>query len=120
MSGQPRRAPRTAPRHLTSGSLTAGVFVSGACFVVAGAAEVFGVATHPAQMTDVGALVSGLAALDPWAWASLGTYAVVATPAMGLVATAYEYSTVADRSTVALALVVLAVLALSAVVALAR
>ena len=120
MSGQPRRASRAAPRHLTSASLTTGVLVSGACFVVAGAAEVLGLATHPAQMTDVGALASGLAALDPWAWASLGTYAVVATPAIGLVVTAYEYATVADRSTLALALVVLAVLVLSTVVALLR
>ena len=123
MNRQPVRPPRVAPRRLTSASLTAGVILAATCFLVAGAAEFLGADSSVADMTDMtdmGALVGGLVALDPWAWASLGTYLVVATPALGLAVTAYEYATVADRHAVALALVVLTVLTLSTVVALLR
>ena len=120
MNRQPVRPPRVAPRRLTSASLTAGVILAATCFLVAGAAEFLGADSSVADMTDMNALAGGLAALDPWAWASLGTYLVVATPALGLAVTAYEYATVADRHAVALALVVLTVLTLSTVVALLR
>jgi len=120
MTRQPARQPRVAPRHLTSAALTGGVVVSAGCFLVAGIAEVLGFATTAGEMTDVRAWLGDLMAMDPWAWASLGTLVVVVTPAIGLLVTAYEYATVSDRSTVLLALVVLAVLALSTVVAVLR
>jgi uncharacterized membrane protein len=100
--------------------LSAGVAFGAICFLVAGVAEILGLATQPAAIIDVGAVVDGLGRLDAWAWASLGTLIVVATPAVGLVATAAEYAVASDRSTLLLALVVLAVLALSTVVAVAR
>jgi len=120
VNGQPVRPPRVASRRLTSATLTAGVLAAASCFVVAGAAEFTGRATDPGSMTDLAVLVSGLWALDPWAWASLGTFAVVATPALGLVATAWEYAQAADRSAFALALAVLAILVLSGLIAVLR
>jgi uncharacterized membrane protein len=96
------------------------VVVSGVCFFVAGAAEILGFATQAGRLTDLAALADGLVSVDPWAWASLGTLVVVATPAIGLVTTAYEYAVVSDRHTVGLALAVLAILALSGAVALLR
>jgi uncharacterized membrane protein len=71
-------------------------------------------------MTDLSRILSGLASLDPWAWASLGTWLVVVTPVIGLLVTAYEYTLAADRQAVGLALAVLAVLALSTGLAILR
>jgi len=109
-----------APRRLTGSVLTAGVIVSAVCFLVAIAAEVAGNDLGLGDVTDVGALVEGLSSLEPWAWASLGTLAIVATPALGLLTTAYEYRSVADRRTTLLAMAVLGVLAFSTAVAILR
>lgn len=119
-SSPPPGRPAAAPRRWTSATLTAGVIASAICFLIAGAAELLGVDTGAGDMTDVGALVAGLVSLAPWAWASLGTLTVVATPALGLLATAYEYASVSDRRTVLLALAVLAILGGSAIVAILR
>jgi uncharacterized membrane protein len=116
--GTPLRV--TAPRRLTSTLLSLGVAVSAACFVLAGLTELLGFDRRQAAMTDLAALVTGLLALDPWALASAGTYVVIVTPAIGLLATAWEYAGIADRRTVLLALAVLAVLAVSVVVAIVR
>jgi uncharacterized membrane protein len=107
----------TAPRRLTSAALSLGVALSAACFVLAGVAELLGMTRREASMTDVSALLDGLRALDPWALASLGCYAVVVTPAIGLLATAWEYASIADRRATILALAVLGILAVSVVVA---
>ena len=114
----PARA--TAPRRYTSATITTGVVASAACFVIAGIAEVAGVETGSGDMTDLAAVFHGLLAMNPWAWASLGTFAVVLTPAIGLLVTAYEYATVSDRRTFLLAIAVVAILALSAAVAVLR
>jgi uncharacterized membrane protein len=116
--GRPLRV--TAPRRLTSAVLSLGVAVSAACFVLAGLAELLGVPRHSAAMTDLAALIDGLLVLDPWALASAGTYAVIVTPALGLMTTAWEYASIADRRTMLLALVVLVVLAASVVAAIIR
>ncbi len=116
--GTPLRV--TAPRRLTSALLSLGVAVSAACFVLAGVAESLAFHRRQADMTDLAALVAGLLALDPWALASAGTYVVILTPALGLLATAWEYADIADRRTVLLAVTVLGVLALSVVVAVVR
>jgi uncharacterized membrane protein len=121
---EPERGPAVevarlaAPRHLTSATISGGVVVSSACFLLAGAAEALGVTAQPGDMTDIGALLGRSLSLDPWAWASLGTFIVILTPAIALLATAWEYRTIADRRTVLLALAVLAVLGISAAVAL--
>jgi uncharacterized membrane protein len=109
-----------APRRYTSGTLTAGVTMAGVCFAVAVAAEVLGIDPGDGSMTDPGAVITGLVTLTPWAWATLGAYAVVMTPVAGLLVTAAEYWSVNDRRTVLLAVAVLAVLAVSAVVAILR
>ena len=109
-----------APRRLTSLTLSVGVLVAAACFIIAGVAELAGVATGSGDMTDVAAIVEGLAAFTPWAWATLGTLAVIVTPAVGLIVTAYEYASISDRRSMALALTVLLILGGSTVVAFLR
>ncbi len=94
--------------------------VAAACFAIAIAAEVAGIEPGSGEMTDIGAVLSGLPALTPWAWATVGSYAIVLTPVLGLVATAWEYASVSDRRTVLLAVAVLIVLTISAVVAILR
>ena len=114
---QPRE---TAPRRYTSAALTGGVAFAAVCFVVAGVAEIAGVESGSGEMTDLRAVFDGLFAFAPWAWAALGTYAVVVTPVVGLLVTASEYASVSDRRTVRLAVAVIAVLVTSAVVAILR
>ncbi len=111
---------RSAPRRYTSATLTGGVALAGICFAVAMVAELLGADVGDGAMTDVGAVVQGLFALTPWAWATAGAYAIVITPVAGLLVTAAEYWRVDDRRTVLLAVAVLAVLTISAVVAILR
>lgn len=119
MSIQPT-ARKSAPRRFTSSTITAGVIVAAACYIIAGVAEVAGVESGSGKMTDLGAVFDGLLTFTPWAWATLGTYAVVATPIIGLIVTAYEYSTIADRRTVSMAIAVIVVLMASVVIAVLR
>ena len=120
-SGAPLESvPGGAPRKLTSGTLTLGVAIATGCFLIAGVAEVAGVDAPAGDMTDIGSLINGVFAIAPWAWASLGTLAVVVTPAVGLLVTAHEYASVSDRRTMWLALAVLAVLIVSATIAVLR
>jgi len=100
--------------------MSVGVVVSALCFLVAVALEATGSAGATGPATGIPALLDGIAALEPAAWASLGTYVLVATPAIGLVITAAEYADVGDRGTMGLALAVLGVLAVSALVAVLR
>jgi uncharacterized membrane protein len=100
--------------------LSLGVAASAALFAMAMVLEVAGVAPGEGSMTDLGAIAEGLLAPAPWAWAAAGAYAVVATPVVGLLVTAWEYSRAGDRHTVLLAASVIAVLATSVVIALVR
>lgn len=118
MTAQPAR--ESAPRRTTSAVLSGGIFVAGVLFAVAMILEVLGRAPGDGEMTDVMAVLEGLPALTPWAWATAGVYAVLMTPAVGLMATAWEYWSADDRRTVLLAGAVLAVLAVSVVVAILR
>ena len=115
-----RPAHEGAPRRPTSMAITAGVAAAGVFFAVAMLLEILGAEPGSGEMTDVAAVLEGLIALTPWAWATAGAYAVVATPVIGLLVTAWEYWSVDDRQTVLLALAVIAVLTLSAVVAVLR
>ena len=119
MSTQPH-ARLSAPRHYTSTTLTAGVFLSGLCFVIAVLAEITGVEGPAGDMTDFAAVVEGLGAMSPWAWATLGSYVVVLTPAVALLVTIAEYVSISERRTVLTAIAVFAILTLSAIVALTR
>lgn len=116
----PQPARESAPRRSTSAALTAGVVIAGVLFAVALILELAGHESGSGEMTDIAAVLDGLVALTPWAWATAGAYAVVATPVLGLLVTAWEYWSVGDRRTVLLALAVIAVLATSAVVAILR
>ena len=116
----PSTTRQSAPRRFTSAALSGGVAVAATCFAIALLSEVLGAEPGSGVMTDVGAVFDGLLALTPWAWATLGAYAVVATPVIGLIVTAWEYSTIADRRTVLLAIAVIAVLSISAVIAILR
>lgn len=115
---QPTRT--SAPRRFTSATLTTGVLAAGVFFAVAMLLEILGAEPGDGQMTDLAAVAEGLVAFTPWAWATLGAYAVLATPVAGLVVTAWEYWSVGDRRTVLLAIAVMAVLAASVVVAILR
>jgi uncharacterized membrane protein len=110
----------SAPRHYTSATLSAGVVLSGLCFVIALLAETVGVESQAGDMTDVAAVLEGLGAMAPWAWATLGSYVVVLTPAVALLVTIAEYASVSERLTVLTATAVFAILAFSAIVALMR
>ena len=116
----PQPAQGSAPRRTTSAALTAGVVVAGVFFGVALILELVGNEPGSGEMTDLAAVLDGLVALTPWAWATAGAYAVVATPVLGLLVTAWEYWSVGDRRTVLLAVAVVAVLAASVVVAILR
>jgi len=107
-----------APGRLTAGVLRGGAAISAVCFGVALAAGLAGVAGDGGDPTDLPALLAALAALRPWAWASLGILVVIATPAVGLLATAAEYASISDRRTALLAVLVLGVLTASLVAAL--
>ena len=119
-SRAPREVPSQAPRRYTSASLTAGVVVAAACFVVALTAEIVTGRAGSGEMADIAAVLDGLVAFSPWAWATAGVYAVVATPVVGLIVTAGEYASIGDRRTVGLAVAVIAVLGASAAVAILR
>jgi uncharacterized membrane protein len=110
----------SAGRGRTSLALTGGVLAAAVLFAVAMLAEVLGAEPGSGELTDIGAVLEGLAALTPWAWAAAGTYAIVVTPVLGLLVTAAEYWQAGDRRTVLLAALVLTVLVLSAVVAILR
>ncbi len=121
MTGHPTGHPAGhAPRRYTSAALSGGALLAAACFVVAVAFEIAGSEPGRGSMTDITAVFDGLLAFTPWAWATLGVYVVVVTPLLGLVVTAWEYSSVGDRRSVGLAIAVIAVLVVSAVVAILR
>lgn len=100
--------------------MTAGVVASAACFVLAVVLELAGGVTNGGRMTDLPALRDGLVAMAPWAWASVGTFVLIVTPAVALLATVLEYLRAGDRVTVGLAVLVLLVLSLGCLVAFVR
>ena len=112
--------PKPASRRLTSGALSVGVMVTASCFLVALGAEFAGNDSLTGDMTDAAAVIDGIFSFAPWAWASLGTYAIVLTPVFGLLMTAYEYAAIGDRRTMWLAVAVLAILGVSVATAILR
>lgn len=100
--------------------LRAGTIVSAAAFAIA---LLLRIAGHPAgggDAFDPGAVIAACVALDPWGWATLGVFAVIATPVLTIMATGHEHRVAGDRRTALLSLGVLGVLALSLAVALLR
>lgn len=111
---------RVASSRLTRLALSVGTGVSAGCFLIALALDLVGRPGTSGDPSDLRALAGSLTAFEPWGWATLGTLAVIVTPAAGLVATLIEYRDVGDRRTAGLAIVVLAILAASLVAGLLR
>ena len=104
------------PSRLTSRVLTVGAIVSAACLAFALVLELLGRPRTPGDLLDVTSIASAMAELRPWGWATLGVLTVIATPPLGLLATALELR---GRQAL-LALAVLAILAVSVAIALFR
>lgn len=117
------RSPATPPAPVpasrsTRAVLAGGTAVSVACFAVALLLEFLGRARGGGSATDPAAVVASVLALEPWGWATLGTYAVIVTPALAIVATGLEYAAIRDRRTAWTAVAVLVVLGVSLAVSL--
>jgi hypothetical protein len=110
--------PRVAPRRATGLLLTSGTVLGAACFAIALVSDLARLGGHDPTGGDATGFMAALLGLDPEAWAALGSALIIATPAVGLVATAVEYGSVGDRRAVLFALAVLAVLSLSLLIAL--
>jgi hypothetical protein len=98
--------------------MTGGVVASAACFGIAIALELLGRSADGDTITDPRAIADAIAALRPWGFAAVGSLLVIATPALALVGTAWEYASRQERAVAATALLVLAVLAASLAIAL--
>jgi hypothetical protein len=109
---------RVAPSRWTRRGLSIGTGTAALCFVIALLLDMAGRSGDHGDPTDVAGLVASIARLEAWGWATLGTLAVILTPAASLVATALEYRSVADRRTMLAAVAVLGVLAFSGALAL--
>ena len=109
-----------ASRRATSMWLTIGAGLSAVCFVVALLAEQAGIEAGAVVAVDVVGVLAALPSFDPAAWAMLGVYLVLVTPAASIGITAWEYQGVGDRRTVFFALAVLTSLGISLVAALLR
>jgi hypothetical protein len=105
---------RAVPHRATSVTLTVGTVLGAVCFAVALVGELAGRGGVSGQAGGLAAIL----ALDPTAWAVLGSAVIIATPAIGLVVTAFEYEAIGDRRAVLMALAVLAILGTSLVIAL--
>ena len=108
---------RVAPHRATSATLTGGTVLGAACFAIALVADLAGLGTRTSGVSDIADYLAAIAALDPTAWAVLGSAVIIATPAVGLAVTALEYESIGDRRAVLMALAVLAILATSLAVA---
>jgi hypothetical protein len=104
----------------TRATLAVGIGVSVVCFVVAMALEFAGRPAGGGGGFDLPAVVRSAAGLEVWGWATLGTFAVILTPAAVLVATAWEYRVIGDRRTALTACAVLLILACGLALALSR
>ena len=109
---------RVAPQRATSVTLTVGTVVGAACFAIALVGDLFGRASGPDGVAGLAGYLAAIVALDPTAWALLGSAVIIGTPAVGLVVTAFEYDSIGDRRAVLMALAVLAILGTSLAVAL--
>ena len=108
-----------AASRATRAVLALGTGASVTCFAIALLLEFLGRPSGGGAETDLGAVLSSAAALESWGWATLGTFAVIVSPAAAIVATALEYRVAGDRRTALTAVGVLAVLGISLGVALA-
>jgi uncharacterized membrane protein len=116
----PVSRPSVSSRRLTSATMTSGVLVSAACFAVAIVLELAGGDMRGGRMSDVSGMLDALVAMEPWAWAGVGTYVLIVTPVVALVATIIEYGRGGNRAAAGLAVLVLLVLLLGCLVAVVR
>lgn len=116
--------PAVAPAQVRAGTrgtravLAVGTAVSVVCFSIAIILELLGRPDVRGSATDLGAVFRSAAALEPWGWATLGTFAVILSPAGAILATAFEHAAIHDRRTALTAVAVLVVLGISLVVSL--
>jgi len=111
--------PVRASSRATVAVLTAGSLLSAGVFLVAVLLVATGRTGGPGPALDPASALSGLASLDPHAWASVGVLVLLVTPVAGLVTTAAEYWR-PERRFALVALLVLGILAVSLGVALLR
>lgn len=102
----------------TRAVLAVGTAVSVVCFSIAIILELLGRPDARGSATDLGAVARSAAAFEPWGWATLGTFAVILSPAGAIVATALEHAAIHDRRTALTAVAVLVVLGISLAVSL--
>ena len=119
MTGPSTDARERAPSRLTALVLDAGSLVSASFFLVGVVLDTIGRPDGEPEPLDPEAILAAVAGLEAWGWSTLGVVALIATPALGLVATALEYRSLERRSSL-LALLVLGVLGASLAVALVR
>ena len=112
-------APARSPTTSTERVLNAGSLVSGACFLVALVLVFLGRSAGAGDPLDPGGLVRALVELRPWGWAALGVLTMIATPAVGLIATAAELRSTDSKSAL-FAVLVLGVLFVGLALALVR
>ena len=106
------------PVHATSGVLYGGTLLSAAFFVSGFVLSLGSSGAQPADPRALDAVLRSALALEPWGLSMIGVLVLLATPAMGLLATAVETRR-GQPLTAALALLVLAILVGAAVAALA-
>ncbi len=99
-------------------SLAVGTTLSVVCFGVALALAFAGRPEGGGPMADLGAVIASAAALESWGWATLGTYAVIASPVAAIATTALEHARVHDRRTAWTAAAVLGILGASLAISL--
>jgi uncharacterized membrane protein len=110
----PRASARLTTRILSAGSILSSLlFVASLVLAAARGSE------GSTRVLAVDAVVAGLPALDPVAWASAAILVLLATPVVGLVATVAEFRAVERRFSLVAGLV-LCVIAVSFVIALPR
>jgi Protein of unknown function (DUF1634) len=98
----------------------AATIVAVTCFAIAVVLDLAGRQGEPVPATDVAGVIGSVVDLGAWGWSWLGVFTLLATPALGLVATAWEYAAAADRRTAITALGVIGILGVSLAVALLR
>lgn len=102
----------------TSRVLVGGTLLSVACLVVGLVLAIAGAGVESEDPRRLDLVLRSVLDFEAWGWSMLGVLVLLATPAVGLVASAIELRRLQPRTAI-VALIVLAVLVAAAVVALA-
>ncbi|MDQ3938483.1 MAG: DUF1634 domain-containing protein [Chloroflexota bacterium] len=107
------------PTGWTATVLSGGTLLSAGCFMVGFGLRVLGRDVQTEDPRRLELVLQTVLELDPWGWSMLGVLVLLATPAVGLVASFLEMRRLQPRSA-SLALVVLAILTVATAVAVTR